>query len=901
MVTDLLYRLRAIFRRNTVESELNEELRFHFDSVVDKYVRQGMSRDEAMRRARLAFGGDEQIKEDCRDARGTGFIETSIQDLRYALRQLRSNPGFAIVIILTLGLSIGANSAIFSVISSVLLKSLPYPEPEKIVRLFYTNPIYPRFPLNHFDFRDFRARAKSFDSMAIYTRGDMQLSGGSAEPVRLYGFHITSGFFRVLGLHPQLGHEFDRNAELPAGTTGPSGSGLPQFGRGNQVILSDRIWHSRFGADPHIVGSKITLNSRPFTVIAVMPPGTEHPGNEYHSLAYGDEIDLWSPFTFDGDPNRRGPHYTEGIARLKDGVTPEQAQAELNAIMTELGREHPNDDAGWHVLVVPLYREIVGASQRMLLVLLGAVSMVLLIACANAANLLLARGASRQREIAVRLALGASRARLIRQLLTESLLIAFVGGALDLVMAVGGVKALVSLLPADFPRVHEIHVNALVFVFTFLVSTATGILFGLIPAIQASRTDPRSGLHEGSRTTTGSGRISRLRNALVISEVSLSCVLLIGAGLMLRSLLNLVHLDPGFREEHVLTATISLPYPGYNSTEQVGHFYDTLTTNLASLPGVESAGSGSDLPWTGYDENTSLNIEGKQPAPGDEFHARYHVATPDYFRALGIPLLHGRFFTAADKAGAQTVVIINRAMAEKYWGTDDVVGKRVTWDDHPKEKDWFRIVGVVGDIKDKPSSAAAEPAFWWPSLQQPFAFLGESLVIRSANDPQTLADAVRNEVHRLDPALAVADVQWMDEIVYGSVATPRFAFVLVGLFAGLAIVLAAIGTYGVIAYSVSQRTSEFGLRVALGAQRSDVIRLVLTQAAKLVLAGTALGLILAFALSRVLKNLIYNVSPGDPLTFISVGSMVIAIAVLACYIPALKATRANPITALRAE
>ena len=886
MLTDLLYRLRALFRRSTVESELNEELRYHFDSEVDKYLRQGATREEALRRARLAFGGHEQIKEDCRNARGTGFLETSLQDFRYALRQLGSNPGFTIVIVLTLALSIGANSAIFSVISSVLLKSLPYPQPEKIVRLFLTNSIYPRFPLNHFDFRDYRARSKSFDSMAIYTRGDMQLSGGSAEPVRLYGFNITSGFFRVLGLHPELGREFDRNAELP--------------GNGQQVILSDRLWRSRFGADRAIVGKKITLNAQPFTVIGVMPPGTEHPGNEYHSLAYGDDVDLWSPFTFDGNPTRRGSHYTEGIARLKDGVTSEQAQSELNAIMAELGHEYAND-ARWHVLVVPLYREVVGSSQRMLLVLLGAVGMVLLIACANAANLLLARAATRQREIAVRLALGASRSRLIRQLLTESLLIAFIGGALGLVLAVGGVKALITLLPADFPRVHEIHVSAPVFAFTFIVSAATGILFGLIPAIQASRTDPRAGLHEGSRSTTGSGRISRLRNALVVSEVTLACVLLIGAGLMLRSLLNLVHLNPGFREDHVLTATVSLPYPEYKSKEQVSQFYETLTTNIGALPGVQSAAAGSDLPWTGYDENTSLNIEGKQPGPGDEFHARYHVASPDYFRALGIPLLHGRFFTAADKAGAPPVIIINRAMAEKYWNTGDAVGKRVTWDDHPKEEDWYRVVGVVGDIKDKPSSAGTEPAFWWPILQQPMAFLGESLVVRAGSDPLALADAIRTQVHRLDPALAVADVQWMDEIVYGSVATPRFAFVLVGLFAGLAIILAAIGTYGVISYSVTQRTSEFGLRVALGAQRLDVIRLVLAQAAKLVLAGTALGLILALTLARVLKSLIYNVSPADPLTFGSVGLMVIAIAVLACYIPAIKATRANPMTALRAE
>jgi predicted permease len=886
MLNDLLYRLRALFRRSTLETELNDELRFHFDHEVEKYRKQGMTEQEAKRRARLAFGGHEQVKEDCREARGTGFIETSLQDLRYALRQLWSNPSFAIVIILTLALSIGANSAIFSVISSVLLKSLPYPQPERIVRVFLTNSIYPKFPLNPFDFLDYRRRSKSFDFLAAYTRRDMQLSGGSAEPVSLHGFQITSGFFRVLGLHPQLGGEFDEKGETP--------------GNGLQVILSDRIWRSRFDAAPNIVGRKITLNAQPFTVVGVMPPGVEHPGNEYHSLAYGDDIELWSPFTFEGDPSRRGPHYIEGIGRLKDGVTPERAQSEMNSVMAQLGREHPADSP-WQVMVIPLYREVVGASQRMLLVLLGAVGMVLLIACANAANLLLARAATRQREIAVRLALGASRSRLIRQLLTESLLIAFVGGALGLGMAAGGVKALVSLLPANFPRSHEIHVSAPVFAFTFLVSAATGIVFGLVPAIQASRTDPRRGLHEGGRTSTGTGRLSRLRNALVVSEVSLACVLLIGAGLMLRSLLNLVHLDPGFREKHVLTATLSLPRAEYKDEGVVGRFYNSLTTNLAALPGVESAGAGSDLPWTGYDENASLNIEGKQPPANDEFHARYHAATPDYFRALSIPLLHGRFFTAGDKTGAPTVIIINRAMAEKYWPNEDAVGKRVTWDDHPKEKDWFTVVGVVGDVKDKPNSPTAEPAFWWPDLQQPFPFVDMSLVIRSASNPESLADAVRNEVRRLDPALAVADVQWMDEIVYGSVATPRFAFVLVGLFAGLAILLAAIGTYGVISYSVSQRTPEFGLRMALGAQRLDVIRLVLMQAARLVLTGTALGLVLALTLARVLKNLIYDVSPADPVTFASVGLMVIAIAVLACYIPARKATKADPMIALRAE
>jgi predicted permease len=885
MLNDLRFRLRTLFRRNTVETELDDELRFHFEHEVEKYQQSGMTHKEATRQARLSFGGQEQVKEDCRDAQGTSFIADTLQDIRYAVRQLTGNPAFAAVIVLTLALSIGANSAIFSVIDSVLLKSLPYQQPERIARIFLTSADYPKFPLNPFDFRDFRTRSKSFDSLAAFTRGDRQLSGNSGEPEHLNGFRVTSGYFRVLGLHPQLGREFDEKAESP--------------GNELQVILSDRLWRTQFGAATDILGRKITLNSQPYTVVGVMPPGTRHPGNEYHSVSYGDDVDLWSPFTFEGDPAQRGSHYIEGIGRLKDGVTPEQAQSEMSSLMVQIAREHGNGSTNWQVLVNLLYVEVVGSSRRILLVLLGAVGMVLLIACANAANLLLARAAARQREIAVRLALGASRSRLIRQLLTESLLIALLGGGLGLAMAVGGVKALVSLLPANFPRVHEIHVSTPVFLFTFLISALTGILFGLVPAIQASRIDPKQGLHEGGRSATGSGRSSRLRKILVVSEVSLACVLLVGAGLMLRSLLNLLHLDPGFQQQHVLTANLSLPSANYKKSADVARFYGRLDSDLRSIPGVESAGIGSDLPWTGYDENTSFYIEGKQAPPHEDFHGRYHVATPDYFRALGIPLVRGRFYTSSDNRDAHNVMIINQALAKQYWPKEDAVGKRMTFADKPTEKDWFTVVGIVGDVKDKPNSPAAVPAFWWSALQQPSTDM--SLVVRANSSPELLGDAVRQVVRRIDSSLAVADVQLMDQITDASVATPRFTFVLVGLFAGLAILLAAIGTYGVIAYSVSQRTPEFGLRMALGAQRSDVLRLVLRQATKLVLTGTTIGVILALIMGRVLTSLIYDVSPADPLTFTVVGLGVIIIAVFACYIPAQKATKTDPMIALRAE
>jgi len=884
-INGLFRKLGMLLRRERFRSELDEEMAFHRAQAEKDFVADGMTRKAARLAAKRQLGNPERLKE--RSTEMVGFrFETVWQDTRYAARQLLLNPGFTVVITLTLALSIGANSAIFSVIDAVLLKSLPYPEADRLMRVFLSNDAFPQFPLNPWDFHDFRTRNTSFESLAAYTRGDLQLSG-SGDPVRLNGFEVTSGYFHVLGLKPRLGREFDEKAEIP--------------GNGLQVILSDGLWRTRFGADPNVIGRKITLDLQPYTVIGVMPPGTEHPGNDYHSLPFGDSVDVWSPFPFEGDPGRRGSHYLDGIGRLKPGVQPEQAKSEMNAIMAQLGREH-DGDIGWSVLVIPLSREVVGANRTMLLVLLGAVGMVLLIACANAANLLLARAASRQREIAVRLALGAPRSRLIRQMLTESLLIALLSGTLGVLLALEGVRALVALLPEGFPRASEIHVNAPVFFFTFLISMATGILFGLAPAMQASRADPRQGLHESGRSATGSGRQRRLRSLLVISEVTLACVLLIGAGLMLRSFLNLLHLDPGFRQDHVLTASLSLPESRYKSDTVVTSFYNQLVAGIAAVPGVQRVGIGSDLPWTGYDENASgFTIEGKRPPLHSDFHSRFHWASQDYFRALGIPLIHGRFFAPAetDFKEAPLVLIVNRALAQRYWPGEDVIGKRITFADNPKPKDWMTIVGEVGDVKDKPSSSEAEPAFWWPPRQRMDPDI--SLVVRTNADPQSLVGSVREQVRRLDPSLAVANVRLMDQIADAGIATPRFAFFLVGLFAALAIILAAIGTYGVISYSVSQRIPEFGLRLALGAPPRGLLRLVLVQAAHLAIAGTALGVIVALTLARVMRSLIYNVSPADPLTFAAVGLMVMGIALLACWLPARRATKANPMVALRAE
>jgi predicted permease len=883
----LRMRFRSLVKRQRAETELDKELRYHIEQQTEENIAAGMNAREAREAASRMFGGVSQIEEECRDMRQTQYLENFVQDLRYAVRMLSKSPAFTVVIVLTLALSIGANSAIFSVIDGVLLKPLPYPQAERIARVFYRSTLYAKFPVNPWDFLDFRARNRSFENFAMYTHADVQLSGTGSDPVKLSAFRISSGYFRVLGVQPARGREFDFSEERP--------------GNGKVVILSDRVWRNQFGAATDILGRKVLLDSQPYTVVGVMPAGVDHPGNSYNSVAYGDTVDAWTPFTFDGNPNNRGSHYVEGIGRLKSGVTAEQAAADFNGIMTELASQNEGDK-GWTIYMVPLFQEIVGPVHKMLLVLLGAVGLVLLIACVNAANLLLARAAARQKEIAVRAALGAGRGRLVRQMLAESLLISLLGGALGALLAIVGVRVLVSFLPPGFPRTAAIHVNGFVFAFTVLASVATGLFFGLVPAVQASRTDPQQGLHEGGRGSSGSRRQTRLRAVLVVGEVGLACLLLVGAGVILRSFVNLLRLDPGFQPEHVLTAEIALPNANYKTTDNIASFYQRLLTNLNALPGIHAVGAGTDLPWTGYDENLGgFTIEGKTPPPHEEFHARYHTASPDYFQALGIPLVHGRFFNERDTKDTPRVLLINDVMARRYWPDEDAVGKRITFDDKPKESDWFRVVGVVGDVKDTPESKGSEPAFWWPVLQQPFPFANMTIVLRADSAPLLLTEALRTNVRELDPSLAVAHVGLLDRIAGEQFSTPRFALFLIGLFAALALLLAAIGIYGVISYSVSQRMHEFGVRVALGASSWNLIKMVMKQGVLLTMIGVAIGLGCALVFAGVLDSLLYGVSARDPLTLIGVGAMAVGTATLASLPSARRATGADPMTSLRAE
>jgi predicted permease len=805
-------------------------------------------------------------------------------DLKYAWRSLAKSPEYAAITVLTLALGIGANTAVFSVVQGVLLKPLPYAHADRLYRIFLTGPAFPKFPLNPNDFLDYRSRNRVFESMASFTENDVQISDPD-RPERLTALSVSKDYFHVLGFRPALGQDFVAANELK--------------GNEHAVVLSDTLWRRRFNADPAIVGRKMVLNEAPFTIIGVMPTGFQHAGGDYRSPGHGSTVDAWLPFTFPTDRRARGSHYLNGIARLKDGITFEQAASDLNRIAADLGKEYPDSNRQWHVMLTSVYQEIVGKSERMLLVLLGAVGFVLLIACVNAANLLLARATARNREMAVRAALGASRRRIMGQILSESCLVALIAGVLGSLIAFWGVRALVSLAPQDFPRAFNIRVDAGVFGFTFLTALLTGILFGLAPALQASRTDLNDALRDGGRGSTTGARHLNLRSGLVIVEVGLASVLMIGAGLLLRSFVNILQTDPGFRPEKVLTATVSLPGARYKDRKAVARFYTALLDRIGSLPGVKVAGASTDLPWTGYDENSGFNVEGRSPEENDRVHARYHVATPDFFRSMGIPLLRGRFPTPSDNADAPGVILINNACARRYWPGADAVGKRITFSDKPADKDWMTVVGIVGDVKDTPTSAAAEPAFWWPHEQQPF---GEMiLTIRTDRDPLTVAGGVRRELGAMDKDLALGGLKTMDAVAGGAVSTTRFILFLMGLFSVIALSLAAIGMYGVMSYSVARRTHEFGVRMALGAGKRDLLGMVTAQGLKLVFIGIGCGVVLALGVARVLNSLVYGVGVRDAATFVVVSLVAAVVGLVACYVPARRATKADPMTALRYE
>jgi putative ABC transport system permease protein len=877
-----------------MERELDEELRYHIERQTDQNIRLGMNPEEARRNARKAFGGVEQAKEQSRDARGVRRLEELWQDLRFGARMLMKTPGFTMIAVITLALGIGANTAIFSVVNGVLLRQLPYEKPEQLAFIWekFSSWGLEQIPVSASEFTDYRNQTQFFSNLAAFDPADFNLTGGDL-PERVPGAQVSASLFPLLGVKPQLGRAFSYEEDQP--------------GRDNVVLLNHGLWRRRFGADPGIIGRTLALNGRSYTVIGVMPPSFQFPMSLFgiKGLTFTQPAELWTPVAFSADRlKERASRSLCVIGRLKPGVTLTQANAEVNAIAYRMRRQYPENypPEGWGAYAVSLHEQIVGRMRLPLLVLLGAVSLVLLIACANVASLLLARSTVRRKEIAVRAALGASRRRITRQLLTENLLLAFCGGGLGLLIALWGTDQLVSLSSQTLPRMKEVGIDGRVLGFTLLASMLTGLVFGLMPVIEASKLDLNEVLKEGGRRGAVSAGQKRLRSLIVVAEFALALVLLIGAGLLSRSFWRLQNVSPGFETENALTFQITLPWASYTGSRQAAAFFQQAIDRISHLPGVKAAGAASILPLSGSNNDQGFVIEGRplrdlNKDVGDE---EFRVVTPGYFRTMGIPLLKGRSFNDDDNADIAGVTIINQAFAERHFRGEEPLGKRLTMDD-PRESNakWLTIVGVVGDVRHSGLNVAAKPEFYVSLLQ--YTRWSMTLVARAGADPVSLTDAIRREILAMDPQLPLYNVRPMERVIDESVAPQRLSTFLFGGFAALALTLAAIGVYGVMSYAVAQRTNEIGIRIALGAQTRDVLKLVVTQGMKPAMAGVAIGLAAAFGLTQLIKNLLFDVSPTDPLTFAVITLLITAIGALACWIPARRATKVDPLVALRAE
>jgi putative ABC transport system permease protein len=804
-----------------------------------------------------------------------------LKDIRYGIRSLLKRPGFTVIAVLTLVLGIGANTAIFSVVNAVLLRPLPYSDPAQLMQLWETrvNKGRNEIPVSYPNFADWRDRNHAFEQVVAYSDWSFNLIG-IGEPERIRSAIVSPAFFSVLGIKPLRGRVLL--------------SGEDERGKDLVVVISESLWQRKFNSDPNIIGKSLNLDDKSFTVVGVIPRGAQAP-------LLSEEIELWAPVSHGfGFTNRYG-HYLNVIARLKSGATLQQAQADMNNIAGQLQEQYPESNKDWGVRVVSLNEQVVGNFRISLLVMLGAVVFVLLIASANVANMLLARAADRQKEIAIRTALGAGRWRIVRQLLAESMLLSLVSGTLGLFVALWGIELLVALSPSDLPRVKEVTVDLRVLGFTLAVSLLTGILFGLLPALQASRPRLNERLKAGGRSAmSGIGR-QRMRSSLVVAEIALSLMLLVGAGLLIRSFLRLQAVNPGFNSSNVLTMQLDLSGPNYEKGSQVIAFHNQLLERIKRLPGVEHASTRSFVPIASDASFAYLrfNIEGRQTDASDPSVAYYNAVSPDYFQTMMIPLRKGRSFSDRDVRETQNVAIVNETLARRYFGNEDVIGKRITLEDHPKEADWITVVGVVGDTKPRELHTEPVAELYMPYDQQPEP--GMALMIRSSSADPGLAAAVRSEVLALDKNQPVYSIRKLDSVLSESVAAPRFRTLLLGIFAGLALILAAVGIYGVISYAVSQRTQEIGIRMALGAQAADVLKLVVKGGMTLALIGVVLGLAGAFALTRLMTTLLFGVRPTDAATFATVSVGLIVVALFACFIPARRATKVDPLVALRYE
>ncbi|HEU5312630.1 MAG TPA: ABC transporter permease [Candidatus Udaeobacter sp.] len=813
-------------------------------------------------------------------------------DLRYALRQLAKSPGFTVVAVLTLGLGIGANTAVFSFVNALLIRPLPYHAPNELVLLWEKFPAQglARIPVSAPEYLDY---AKQLQSMEVgsFNYADLNLTAGEI-PERIAGAVVSPNIFSLLGVEPIRGRGFAPN----------------EFGEGNDnvVVISERLWKRRFDSDPRIVGSELQLNGRAFTVIGIMPAQFEFPLPLFNiqGVQFGQRVDIWKPIAFTkNELESRGSRDYGVIGRLKPGVTVARAQAEIDTMISGWFKQFPDNydpATRFGASLYVFHDQVVGGMRTALLILSGAVAVVLMIACANLATMLLARASARERELAIRVALGAGRWRLLRQMLAESMSLALGGGVFGIFLSVWGLQFLKQIGARTIPRLAEVNVDLVVLIVTALVAVGAGILFGLIPAFASAKPDLTEALKEGGRSSTTGARRNRLRNSLVVAEIALALVLLVGAGLLLKSFVRLQNVDPGFDPKNVVTMEVSLPVAKYPRGKPVSDFYAELVRRVGMLPGVEAAAITTILPLSGTNSDSSFFIEGSEPARMKVFpDEEIRIVSPDYFNVLKVPLRAGRFFDPHDNAEAPRTVIINQAFARKWLPNQDPIGRRITSDD-PRRPDakWMTIVGIVGDMRHRGLEFDAAPEFYLPHAQHAGGSGTMILAVRSKQDPRWLTTAIRNELRQLDAELPAANVRTLETVTADSIAPRRMSMVLLGAFAGIALLLASVGIYGVISYLVVQRTHEIGVRMALGAQRRDVLQMVVGHALKLVGIGAAIGLALAFLSTRALAALLYSVSSFDLTTFIFVTITLAGVALVASYIPALRAARADPVSVL---